>query len=166
MCIPPDCLSISAGGFIQLACDISDMLQWLILRWHIYISGSFHVLKRGCLTLLWVGLSISSSFFWGGGFLFLPHPSPPSHSLRLFWVALLFDFSVSLLLCISAYRCLVMGLQGLGRVAREAGSWRGEGGGFILSKKGSGDCIFLQTDIIDSVLVWVFTASLIVGTTP
>ena len=90
-------------------------------------------------------------FFWGGSFLFLPHPSPPSHSLRLFWVARLFDFSVSLLLCISAYRCLVMGLQGLGRVAREAGSWRGEG--FILSKNGSGDCIFLQTDIIDSVLV-------------
>ena len=84
------------------------------------------MLKRGCLTLLLVGLSISS---FGGGFLFLPHPSPPSHSLRLFWVALLFDFSVFLLLCISAFRCLVMGLQGLGRVGQRSQVMAGGGGG-------------------------------------
>ena len=70
-------------------------------------------------------------FFWGGGFLFLPHPSPPSHSLRLFWVALLFDFSVSLLLCISAYCCLVMGLQGLGRVGQRSQVMAGGGGGHL-----------------------------------
>ena len=70
-------------------------------------------------------------FFWGGGFLFLPHPSPPSHSLRLFWVARLFDFSVSLLLCISAYRCLVMGLQGLGRVGQRSQVMAGGGGGHL-----------------------------------
>ena len=85
------------------------------------------MLKRGCLTLLLVGLSISS--FGGGGFPIPPHPSPPSHSLRLFWVARLFDFSVSLLLCISAYRCLVMGLQGLGRVGQRSQVMEGGGGG-------------------------------------
>ena len=95
---------------------------------HIYFR-ELSCVKEGVLNP-WVGLSISS---FGGGcaFLFLPHPSPPSHSLRLFWVALLIDFSVFLLLCISAFRCLVMGLQGLGRVAREAGSWWGEGGGHL-----------------------------------
>ena len=90
------------------------------------------------LTLLWVGLSISSLGGGGFAFLFLPHPSPPSHSLRLFWVARLFDFSVSLLLCISAYRCLVMGLQGLGRVGQRSQVMEGGGGGVILSRMGFG----------------------------
>lgn len=126
MCIPPDCLSISAGGFIQLACDISYMLQWL-MGWHIYISGSFHVLKRGCLTLLLVGLSISS--FGGGVSYSSPIPLPPATHSGFSGLHVCLTF---LYLCYYAFLPIVA-LWWAYRVwvgsAREARSWRGEGGG-------------------------------------
>lgn len=133
MCIPPDCLSISAGGFIQLACDISYMLQWL-MGWHIYISGSFHVLKRGCLTLLLVGLSISS--FGGGVSYSSPIPLPPATHSGFSGLHVCLTF---LYLCYYAFLPIVA-LWWAYRVwvgsAREARSWRGEGGGVILSRTG------------------------------
>ena len=92
---------------------------------HIYFR-ELSCVKEGVLNP-WVGLSISS--FGGGGFLFLPIPLPPATHSGFSGLHVCLTF---LYLCYYAFLPIVA-LWWAYRVwvgsAREARSWRGEGGG-------------------------------------